>query len=140
MKMRNCIDRVLKSPDLGFAELAPGEEVEIADGYCYPMRSPAGARIPSIAERLAPGLEPADEAYREEWKKPPARNWEPPRKAPVAKELEKQGVAPGVAEIMAEKAKADSEESSEPQSAAAPSAEDLFAEPSRKKFGGRRKR
>ncbi len=85
----------------------PGEEVELLEGYCHPRRARNGSRQPSICEQLCPGLEPADEKYREEWKGTPASNWMPPSTAPSAKQFESDGMAPGVAQILAEKAEAE---------------------------------
>lgn len=105
MLMLNKAGRTLKVVGLG-VEVEPGETVEVEDGYCRPLRAPNGSRITSIIEKLAPGLVPADEDVRKEWEKVPETNVTPGPPKPTRADLVAQGVAPGVASIMAAKANA----------------------------------
>lgn len=102
MLMKNYAGRVLKIVSLKVS-LEPGETAEIDDGYCLPRRASNGSRIASTVEELAPGIEPADEKIREEWKKTPTADWEPPKVVPTVEELQSAGMPPGVAAIVAEK-------------------------------------
>lgn len=93
----------------------PGDVVEVEDGYCHPRRAADGSRLPSIAERLCPGLEPADAAERKAWKETPESNWAPPVKPPETQDFIADGASPGVAAILAEKAKAEAAEKAKPK-------------------------
>lgn len=107
MKITNVGNAKITVASLGL-EIEPGEVVDVDDGYCHPRRSPTGKRIQSAIEMLAPCLVPADEAVRAEWRKVPAKNWAPEATPPTAEELQGKGVPPGVAAIMAEKARSES--------------------------------
>lgn len=107
MRMKNYSDRPLSEAGMlgDGVVVQPGDEVEVEEGYCQPLRASNGSRMPSIVERVTPGLEPANEALRERWKAA-AENWQPPKPKVVASDLVAQGVAPGVAAIKEAKAKA----------------------------------
>lgn len=104
MKLKNYSDRTLKEAGIGIA-VEPGDTIEVADGYCRPLRAPNGSRIPSIIERVCPGLEPEDEKLRKEWKSAAEIDWLAKPTPPSAEEIQSKGVSPGIAAIMAEKAK-----------------------------------
>lgn len=84
--------------------VSPDASVECKEGYCHPRRAPNGSRIPSVVERVAPGLEPADEDFRATWKQVPETNWSAPPRKPTTSELIAQGISPGVAAILEKKA------------------------------------
>ena len=89
--------------EFGLHEPVPaGAECEIADGYCKATLTANGSRWPSIVERLAPFLVPADPGLRARWGKedvtpPPAPATEEQKTA----ELVKDGLPPAVAELVA---------------------------------------
>ncbi len=70
MLMKNDTGHRLQIPGLK-VDLAPGECMDLPDGYCLPRRSSGGARIPSVVESLAPGMRPADPVAWAEWTKAP---------------------------------------------------------------------
>jgi len=90
-----------------YVAVEPGAEVECRDGYCHPMIAANGSRTPSIIEKTAPGMEPADPKVKEEWLKVPEKNWQPPKQELSAKQLQAMGVAPKVAQLQAKKAEAE---------------------------------
>jgi hypothetical protein len=83
--------------------IPPGGSCEIKDGYCRAGRTLNGDRKPSIAERLAPFLVPADPDLRLKWGKEEVA---PPPPAPtvneVAAKLEAEGRPPGAASLIAD--------------------------------------
>jgi hypothetical protein len=89
--------------EFGLHEPVPaGAECEIADGYCKASLTANGSRWPSIVERIAPFLVPADPGLRARWGKedvtpPPAPATEEQKTA----ELVKDGLPPAVAELVA---------------------------------------
>ena len=102
MLMKNYRSDHLRWAALGI-DVAPGEEVEVEEGYCLPLVAPNGGRIPSTVEGLCPGLEPADEEYRKEWKTARYDAWiNKPKVAKSASQIMREhGVSPGVAAILA---------------------------------------
>ena len=102
MLLTNNTNTILRYDGLGLC-VAPGDSVEVEDGYCRPLRAPNGSRIPSIIERVCPGLEPADAEARKAWKVEAAEEWIPEKAPPSAAEIESRGVAPAVAGILAAK-------------------------------------
>lgn len=116
MKMKNRSGRELVVPGDVIAgsgltaaqkyTIEDGAEVEVKDGYALPRRATNGSRIPSVVERLAPGLEPADEGAVKEWRKTPEVNPEVKPVVPTPAQLQAQGISPGAAAIMAAKAEA----------------------------------
>ena len=60
MLMVNASGSRIRTDEFGGLDLAPGETVEIADGYCKARVSSNGSPVPSIVERLATGLVPAE--------------------------------------------------------------------------------
>ena len=90
-------------PDLG-VNVAPGETVDIADGYARAGRQSNGGRRVSIVERLGLPLVPADPAERAAWEA--GDDAVKPASSPVkVADLVADGIAPGVAEVMLAKKK-----------------------------------
>lgn len=92
--MINTWDRVLTTEEFGGLEVPPGAEVEIEDGYCDARLAMNGERVPSLVERLAAGLKPADAKLRKAWGKH-LRLTAPPT-APEAARLAEEGMPPAV--------------------------------------------
>ena len=89
----------------GFGVVKAGAELDVKDGYALPRRARNGQRIPSVIESVAPQLRPVDKADLARFLGTPSKCEEvPPPRNPTAASLEAQGVAPGVAAIMADKA------------------------------------
>jgi hypothetical protein len=88
--------------EFGGLTVPPDSAVEIEDGYCRAMPARNGTRIPSIIERLAPFLVPADPDLRARWGKDDVTSIPAaPTAAQTADTLVAEGVAPGVAELVA---------------------------------------
>jgi len=95
--MVNATDHVIRTRELGGLDVPPGAQCEIEDGYCDARPAMNGTRIPSIVERLASGLVPADMGLRAKWGKhlrltePPA-----PTQEQEAERLADEGIPPAV--------------------------------------------
>jgi hypothetical protein len=88
-------------------DLPFGETCDIPDGYSHPQRAGNGARLPSIIEKLAPQLKPADPKERKIWLRvPPPGRSDGYREHPVpsVEALVRTGLPQGVAEIEHKKA------------------------------------
>lgn len=111
MKLRNDTKDVLRLERFGVPELRPGEECEIADGYALPGLNAQGQRMASVLENLGyGGLVPVNPEDANRFKSEEVRVVARSR----AQALVDAGVAPGVAEILAdpEPAKVEAEEPS----------------------------
>lgn len=137
MRMKNYGGAAVTAKGLGLEAVGPGEECEVEDGYCVPLRAPNGGRQPSIVERLAPGIEPADDEAREKWKSAGV-DWVPPVRKTSARNLRARGVAPGVAAIMEAKA-AEAEAPKAPEAEASGSKPEPSPPPRERKRGKLRK-
>jgi len=80
----------------------PGETCDIADGYANPTRGSNGARSPSVIERIAPQLVPADPSEYEIWKQipAPAAQRQNAMRIPTVEDYMAQGVPRGRAEML----------------------------------------
>lgn len=88
--------------EFGGLDVPPGATVDIEDGYCQPGINVNGSRRPSIVERLAPCLKPADPEQRARWGLDTVPAPAPaPTADQVAAQLRDEGVAPAVAELIA---------------------------------------
>lgn len=102
MLMKNPTDTPVKIGELRLT-VGPGKTTDIPDGYCLPRSATNGDSIKPIIVMLAPQLEPADpalvSAYRAN-KLTEGLIAEPPA-AKTAADLQADGMAPAVAELVA---------------------------------------
>jgi hypothetical protein len=103
MLMVNSGGHALVTDEFGGLSVPIGGEVDIPDGYCKAGVYPNGTRRPSIVERLAPMLVPADPALRKVWgtDQAPAPVPPAPTVAQVTASLVSDGLPPAVAELVA---------------------------------------
>lgn len=97
--MVNTWDRVLHTDEFGGLDVPPGGECDIEDGYCDARLSMNRTRIPSIVERLAKGLVPADPKLRAIWGQH-LRLSEVPKESEAAR-LADEGMPPAVTALVA---------------------------------------
>jgi len=96
MKYTNPTGDHITVPGILREPVPPGATVEIPDAYC--RRRPGqveGKWKPPVITQLAPQLVPAEDRKLEPAQVPG------PRAIPTAKDLEAQGMSPGVAEVEA---------------------------------------
>lgn len=80
----------------------PGGEVEVPDAYCRRrMGQVEGKYLDPMVKQLAPQLVPVNPEDMKALKALPVN---PPKMAPTAEDFEAQGLAPGVAEVVAKQA------------------------------------
>ncbi len=101
MLLKNTSDHKVAISDLGGLVVHPGGVIDIPDSYCNPRKAPNGNKLKSIIEMLAPQLVPADSKLVAAWR---ARTLDLETPAPASKstsDLVADGVAPGIAALMA---------------------------------------
>ena len=86
---------------LGFA-VEPGDTIEVEDGYCAPrIGVPGTAKMESAVRMMCPQLVPADDSLLSAWLNNTLDVKAAPPPPPSAKQLEEQGLPPGVAALAA---------------------------------------
>jgi hypothetical protein len=108
MRFKNTSDKTVRLGHLGVTgipDIAPGDTVEIPDELALPQLRGYAQRKPSVIERIAPQLVPADESEAAAWAEPPPPP-EPRSRFVTADRLggrapAPQAVPPGVAQARA---------------------------------------
>lgn len=107
MQMRNPTQDTVRIASLNNLTVKPGGVAEIPDEYCLPRKGAGqnGGFLPPIIAMLAPQLQPADEvavpAYRANQHLADKVDDVPPPPAKTAADLQADGMAPAIAEMVA---------------------------------------